>query len=125
MPYLHDGGGGAAQPGGAIGSGLGMATMVVKPENILALRNDLTEIRDEVQDFLEYEGPLMFVRPPGADPVSKDGAEAFSQNAESAIEVAYGYVKELTMVIESLNETARAYGLVEENNTDTFLRGLR
>lgn len=125
MPYLHDGGGGAAQPGGAIGSGLGMATMVVKPENIIALRNDLTEIRDDVQDFLRYEGELMYVRAPGADPVSRDGAEAFSENAKSAIEAANGYVLELSTVIESLNETARAYGLVEETNADTFLRGLR
>lgn len=125
MPYLHDGGGGAAQPGGAIGSGLGMATMVVKPENILALRNDLTEIRDKVQSFLQYEGPLMRILPPGADPVSKDGAEAFTQNADSAIEAADGYAMELTAVIEALDETARSYGLVEESNTDTFLRGLR
>lgn len=125
MPYLHDGGGEAAQPGGAIGSGLGMATMVVQPENILTLRNDLTEIRDEVRDFLQYESPQMFVQPPGADPVSKDGAESFTQNAESAIEAAHGYVDELSRVIESLDETARAYGLVEESNTDTFLRGLR
>ncbi|MBC6448071.1 PE domain-containing protein [Actinokineospora xionganensis] len=125
MPYLHDGGGGAAQAGGAIGSGLGMATMVVKPENILALRNDLTEIRDEVRDFLRYESELMRVRPPGADPVSRDSAEAFSQNAGSAIEAADGYVMELSAVIDALDETARAYGLVEETNTDTFLRGLQ
>lgn len=125
MPYLNDGGGGAAQPGGAIGSGLGMANMVVQPENILTLRNELTEIRDEVVDFLVHEGQLMFVRPPGADPVSRDGAEAFTENAASAIEAANGYVRELTSVIDSLDQTARAYGLVEETNTDTFLRGLR
>ncbi len=64
MPYLRDGGGGAVEPGGAIGSGLGMATMVVNPDNILTLRNELTEIRDEVQDFLRYEGRLMRVLPP-------------------------------------------------------------
>lgn len=125
MPYLHDGGGGAAQPGGAIGSGLDMATMVVQPENILTLRNELAEIRDEVLEFLQNEAWLMRVQPPGADPVSKDGAEAFTQNADSAIEAATGYVRELTSVIDNLDETARVYGLVEETNTDTFLRGLR
>lgn len=125
MPYLHDGGGGAAQPGGAIGSGLGMATMVVNPDNILSLRDELTAIRDEVQEFLQVEAYAMRVQPPGADPVSRDGAEAFTQNAESAIEAASGYVDELSRVIDSLDETARTYGLVEESNTDTFLRGLR
>jgi hypothetical protein len=125
MPYLHDDGGGAAQSTGAVGSGLGMATMVVQPDNLLTLRNDLAAVRDEVQDFLRFEGPLMRVLPPGADPVSKDGAVAFTQNADSAIEAADGYVMELNAVIEALGETAKSYGLVEESTTDTFLRGLR
>ncbi len=73
MPYLRDGGGGSADTTGAIGSGLGMTTMVVQPDRILTLRNDLTTIRDEVREFLIAEGIGMRVQPPGADPVSRDG----------------------------------------------------
>ncbi|MGQ0839278.1 PE family protein [Actinokineospora sp.] len=124
MPFLQNTGPiDATQPGGAIGSALsGMSTMRVDPDNIVELAHDLASVRDDVLHFLMYEGDLMRVLPPGADPVSRDGAEGFTENADQAVTAAHGYVEEMTRVIDSLRETSRSYGLVEESNTDAFLR---
>ena len=58
--------------------------------------------------------------PLGADSCSEGVAEALSQNGQAALDSTQGYVDELTNVIDALDEIARAYGLLEESNSDRF-----
>lgn len=67
----------------------------------------------------------MMIRPLGADAVSSDAAEAFNENAQAAIDAAFGYLEELKAVLDGLDQAAKAYNLVEDTNTQTFRQALR
>lgn len=60
------------------------------------------------------------VPPMAGDPVSKRASEAFTKNAESAVQVAHQFVSELDKQIASLKKAADRYNLVEEANTAAF-----
>jgi hypothetical protein len=121
VPFVQRGG--SAEPTGVIGSGLPPATLVVQPDKILFVKRGLEDERDTILTFIRDKGRLLTsVPPPGADPCSEGVAEALSQNGQSALDAAKGYVEELTNIIDSLDETAKAYGLVEESNADKFGR---
>jgi hypothetical protein len=119
MPFLQEGQ--SAEPSGEIGSGLPPATLVVQLDKILFLKRGLEDERAEIDRFISNKGwALSAVPPPGADPCSEGVAEALSQNGQAALEAARGYVDELTNLINSLDETAKAYGLTEDANVAKF-----
>ena len=123
MPFLKDEGG-TEQPLGEAGSTLPAATLVVHPDQVLQLKRRLEDRRDKIVKFIEDERDnLTHVPPPGADPCSARVVQAFGKNGQEALEATQGFVNELNKVIDSLDEAARMYGLVEESNTDTF-RGM-
>lgn len=123
MPFLQEGD--AAEPSGQIGSGLPPAKLVVQPDKVLFVKRGFEDERAEVDRFIRNKGHMLnAVGPPGADPCSEGVAEALSQNGQAALDAAQGYADELTNVINALDEVARAYGLLEETNTDKFGRGL-
>jgi hypothetical protein len=65
------------------------------------------------------------MRPLGADPVSRDTADAFNENTQAAINAARGYLTELEGVLDALDQAAKTYNLVEDTNTQTFRQALR
>jgi hypothetical protein len=107
-------------PGGAVGSGLGMATLHVEPDQVLRLRNRLAAVRDRVENFLRDKAEALNVRPLGADPVSAETAQAFNENAQAAIDAASGFVDELNRVLGSLDQAAKAYNLVENTHAQAY-----
>ncbi|MFL6140381.1 MAG: PE domain-containing protein [Labedaea sp.] len=122
MPFLQEGA--PAEPGGEIGSGLPPAKLIVQPDKILFLKRGLEDERDKIRSFINHKGRMLSsVPPPGTDPCSEGLAEALSQNGQAALDAATGYVDELSNIIDALDETAKAYGLVEESNADKFGKG--
>lgn len=113
----------SASAAGAIGAGLGLRTMSVDPDKILQLKAELEPIRDEVETFLNTKGRTMAMRPLGADPVSNETAEAFNENAQAAIDAAWGFRDELTNVVDTLGEAARTYRLVDDTHAQNFRQG--
>lgn len=121
MPFLQEGD--SAGPLGKIGSGLPPAKLVVQPDKVLAVKQGFEKERDKVQRFLLYKGHMLAaIPPPGADPCSEGTVEALGQNGQSALEAAQGYVDQLNAIINSLDNTARAYGLQEQTGEDRFKR---
>jgi PE family protein len=121
MPFLQEGG--SAAPLSKIGSGLPPATLIVQPDKVLALKHDFEQELGKVHQFITQKGHLLAtIPPPGADPCSEGTVEALGQNGQSALDAATGYVRELTNIINSLDEIARAYGLLEETGADRFKR---
>lgn len=101
------------------------STLRVDPDQVLQLKAELQPIHDEVENFLNHRAPAMMMRPPGADPVSSDAAKAFNENAQAAIDAAFGYLNELKQVLDTLDQAAKTYNLVEETNTHTFRQGIQ
>ena len=113
MPFVQ--GDGSAEPSGPVGSGLPPATLVVQPDKILFVKHGFEDERDALRSFINHKGRMLSsVPPPGADPCSEGVAEALGQNGQAALDAVAGYVDELTNIINSLGEAAKAYGLVEE-----------
>jgi len=118
MPFLEQGTSG--EPMRSLGR---VTTMRVDPTMILQLKAELQPIHDEVYAFLTDDAQGMAVRPLGADPVSRDTADAFNENSQAAIETAWSYLEELKNVLDTLDQAARDYNLVEETNEHTFRQG--
>jgi hypothetical protein len=101
------------------------ARMVVDPDNIIRLKQRLEDRRQILRDYLTRKGDALFTgRAPGTDPCSERNAEVFTDNGKAAAEALRGFIKALGATIDSLHASAVAYGLVEEDNTDRFRRGL-
>jgi hypothetical protein len=108
-----DTGEGAGQPLG----------VTVSPDKLVRLMEGIETERDRLRTWLrENRLPLTDIRAPGNDPCSRDTVTVFSQNGESAVEKADAYVTQLTNVIIELRNSARDYGLIEDENTDNFRR---
>lgn len=107
-------------PAGEVGSGLGLATLRVDPDQVVRLKTRLAAIRDKVLNFLVDKRETLNVRPLGADPVSAETAQAFNENAQTAIEAAWGFVDELTQVVDSLDAAVKAYDLVDDTHAQAF-----
>src|SRR5215510_15047794 len=120
MPFVR--GGEPPNVIGRIGSGLPYATFVVEPEMIVFLKRGLEDERAEIDEFIHNGWVLAAVPAPGADPCSEGVAEVLSRNGQAALDAARGYVGELTNLINSLEEAAKAYGLVDDANAATFGR---
>lgn len=97
-------------------------TMRVHPDRVVALKRDLEAVRLKVSGFLQKNAMSLRVPPMAGDPVSKRASEAFTANAEMAINVANQFVAELTRNIETLEQAMQTYKLTEEANTSTFDR---
>jgi hypothetical protein len=108
---------------GATGSGPSASTLRVEPDQVLRLKAELQPIYDEVDLFLQNYGQSMVMRPLGADPVSFETAEAFNENAQTAINAARGYMDQLRGVLDALDQAVKTYNLVEETHTQTFRQG--
>lgn len=115
MPFLEQGA--SAEPMRSLGRA---TTMRVDPAMVLQLKAELQPIHDDVEAFLRNEARAMYVRPLGADPVSRDTADAFNENSQTAIDTAWTYLEELKNVIDTLDQAARDYNLVEDTNEHTF-----
>jgi PE family len=108
-------------PLGKIGSALPPATLFVHPDQVLHLKHRLEARRLKIRDFMLAEGDkLVSVPPPGTDPCSARVADALGQNGETAVEALQGFADQLDNAINSLDEAARMYGLLEESNIDRF-----
>ncbi|MCP2165356.1 PE domain-containing protein [Goodfellowiella coeruleoviolacea] len=107
------------QPAGPAPYG-GQVKLVVSPDQVLTLKQEFETLRDEVRDFLFDESENLAAKPMGADPVSYDVADTVGQNAETAVECARNYVAQLNGVIDSLEQQAKQYALVEDANTNAF-----
>jgi ribosome biogenesis protein Tsr3 len=100
-----------------------MSTLRVEPDQVLRLKAELQPIYDEVNEFLKTKAPAMIMRPLGTDPVSSETAQAFNENAQTAIDAAWGYLDELENVLNALDQAVKTYNLVEDTNTQTFRQG--
>ncbi|XVV05775.1 PE domain-containing protein [Actinosynnema sp. CA-248983] len=112
MPFVKAGGetaGPAAVP----------VTMQIEPDRILALKARYEAVRKMVQNFLDREEYNLLARPVAKDEVSKDAADSFRENANTAIEVTHAFIAELNRNIDQLESTAKTYNLVEDANTAT------
>lgn len=107
-------------PTGVTGSDPGTVILRVDPDQILRLRDRLAAVREHVHEFLVKKSELLDVRPLGADPVSVETANAFNENARSAVEAADGFIDELTHVVEALGEAATAYKLTEDTHEQVY-----
>jgi hypothetical protein len=109
------------QPGDAPTPASPAGRMLVDPAAILQLKKRLEDRRDILQTYLSRQRGAVFTgRAPGTDPCSEGNAEAFTSNGMAAGEATNGFIEALGATIDSLHETAVAYGLVEEANTDRF-----
>jgi ElaB/YqjD/DUF883 family membrane-anchored ribosome-binding protein len=108
---------------GATGSGQSASTLRVDPAQVLQLKAELQPIYDEVEEFLSTKGRAMAMRPLGADPVSSETAEALNENTQSALDAARGYLRELRSVLDTLDQAAKTYNLVEDTNAQAFRMG--
>ncbi len=106
-----------------IGPTTSPSTLRVDPDQVLQLKAELQPIHDEVYEFLNRKASGMMMRPPGADPVSSDTADAFNENAQAAIDAARGFMGELKRVLDTLDQTIKTYNLVEDTNTQAFRQG--
>lgn len=97
-------------------TGPSTSTLRVEPDQVLHLKAELQGIHDEVEEFLNTKGRAMAMQPLGADPVSYETAYAFNQNAQSALDAAWGYMAELQNVLGALDQAAKTYNLVEDTN---------
>ncbi len=97
-----------------------VSTMRVDPAMVLQLKAELQPVHDETENFLLNNTEAMAVRPLGADPVSRETADAFNENSRSAIEMAWAYLDELKNTLDTLDQAARDYNLVEDTNEQTF-----
>ena len=109
----------------ANGPSTGPSTVRVDPDKVLALKADLQLIHDEIYEFLNTNAGAMVMRPPGADPVSSDTANAFNQNVQAAVDASWGYLDEVKSVLDALDQAAKTYNLVEDTNTQTFRQGIQ
>ena len=110
-----DTGEGAGQPLG----------MTVSPDKLVSLMEGIETERDRLQTWLrENRSPLTEITAPGNDLCSRDTVAVFAQNGGSAIEKASIYVEQLESVITELRNSARDYGLIEDDNADNFRREL-
>jgi hypothetical protein len=100
----------------------GPTTLRVDPSQVLQLKADLQPIHDEVEEFLNTKGRSMAMQPLGADPVSHQTANAFNENAQSALDAAWGYLEELKAVLSALDQAVKTYNLVEDTNAQVFRR---
>jgi len=98
----------------------GPSTLRVAPDQVLSLKAEFQAIHDDVEKVLNRRGRAMAMPPLGADPVSVEAADAFSENAQSAIKAAWGYLAELKNVLDALDQAAKTYDLVEDANTQSF-----
>lgn len=122
MPFLQENGGPTAV-GGEIGSGLPAARLVVDPDKMPALQRGFEDEAERIRDWLQTNRyRLSDVPPPGEDPCSKATVRALGENGQSALDAAWGCVEQLKQVAAALGEIARAYGVMEEDNTGKFRR---
>lgn len=98
------------------------STMKVQPDKVLALKKQLEDVRDDINEFLQTKGEQLRVPPMAADPVSGDASSEFTTVANTAIDVATAYVDQLNQTIDGLGHAAKTYGLAEDANIATFDR---
>jgi hypothetical protein len=115
MPFLEQGV--SDEPMRSLGR---VSNMRVDPAMILQLKAELQPIHEDVYTFLHNEAEAMVVRPLGADPVSRETADAFNENSRGAIEMAWAYLEELKNTLDTLEQAAKDYNLVEDTNEQTF-----
>jgi hypothetical protein len=108
---------------GATDTGPSKSTLRVEPDQVLRLKAELQSVHDEVEQFLLANELAWGVQPLGADPVSRETANAFNENASAAFDAAYGYLDELKAVLDTLDQAAKTYDLVEDTNAQTFRQG--
>lgn len=92
----------------------------VSPEHVKALSDELQGVVGDVQEFILAKGDLLRVPANALDPVSKDAAQTFAQNADSAIQQASAFAANLTTVIDNLNRAAAAYEANDAHGATTF-----
>lgn len=98
------------------------STLRVEPDQVLKLKAELQTIHAEVEEFLYGTGRAMTMRPLGADPVSSETAQAFNENSQAAVDAAFGYLEALGGILDSLDQAAKVYNLVEDTNAQAFRR---
>lgn len=108
---------------GATDASPSTSTLRVEPGQVLQLKAELQTIHNDVEDFLNTKAPGMTMRPLGADPVSRETAQAFNENTQAAVDAAFGYLNALKGVLGALDQAAKTYDLVEDNNAQTFRQG--
>lgn len=112
------------RPGGT-DAGPTTSTLRVDPTQVLHLKAELQPIYTEVEDFLYNKGRSMMIKALGADPVSFDTADVFNENAQSALDAAFGFLSAVQGVLDALDQAAKTYNLVEDTNVHTFRRHLQ
>jgi uncharacterized protein YukE len=111
------------QPGAETDTGPSTSTLQVDPAQVLGLKAELQPIYDEVDLFLQNYGQSMVMRPLGADAVSRDTADTFNENTQSALAAARGYLDALKGVLDALDQAAKTYDLIEDSNANRFRQG--
>jgi hypothetical protein len=107
----------------ATDAGPSTSTLRVEPDQVLQLKAELQPIYDEVDIFMQNHGQSMVMQPLGADPVSRETAEVFNENAQAAIDAARGYLDSLKGVLDALDRAVETYNLVEGTSAQTFRQG--
>ncbi len=96
-------------------------SITVTPGELLGLKRAFEDQRDQIRGWLRRNSrALTVVPPPGNDACSRDTADLFAVNGQSAIDAANAFLDQLRGVAEKLGENARRYGLVEEDQVSEF-----
>jgi hypothetical protein len=98
--------------------------MIVDPDKLVQLKQGIEAERDRVRDWLfKNTQRLKEIEPPGSDECSRDTMAVVSQNGGTALEKGDAYVNRLSAIVDKMHESARTYGLVEDNSAAAFQRG--
>lgn len=90
------------------------AGMRIDRDNVLAVAKALSAEAARLTEVLSQNGQAR-ADLCGGDPVSKDAKRAFNQRAEMLVDSYMTYVKDLGQLAVAVAESARAYGVSEED----------
>lgn len=100
-----------------------LTSITVSPDQLLGLKRAFEDQRDQLRGWLRRNRRVLTViPPPGNDPCSRDTADLFGVNGQSAIDAADAFLDQLDTVAKKLRENALRYGLIEEDQVARFTR---
>src|SRR4051794_33145106 len=95
-------------------------TMRVQPEEVVRLKTRLETVRDSLNDFTRDNRDALRGGPLADDEVSRDAAEDFAANADTAIDATRQFIDELERTIAGLEQAVTTYNLVDDTHATTM-----
>lgn len=98
--------------------------ITVSPENVLQVRRIIGQAAEDARSKLQHLQRDLRVRPAADDDISKAAATAWNHNLSSAPDSHYqrlvSYVLQVERLGQQLEQTARQYGLTDEEIAASF-----